>query len=277
MRRLLAVLFLLALGAIPCLAQAPSEGAVVLPAYLQGAYQPITAQAFMNELGANLQRAGLGKHAYRITEAELQKAGFSTPSRPPSEAVAQGLCSSAGKRYCVWMSLQLSANMTPAQDNLAISGATRFWAYDSSTGQVIMDAPLASVHSLDVTRSPESLAAATKKLVSQNIQDIALQIVTMAQQSEASARVQSWQAAGRPPAQPAGPSQNYTAMLQACRDYAAAVAQSDLMATQDALKRCYTLYPALNGDEKRQIEQQYPGTEQWMNGGSWYGRYYYYR
>lgn len=280
MRRLLVVLVLLALSAIPAGAKPPEGGAVLLPVYLQGSYQPITGPEFTDQLLGVLKSAGMGKDVYRVTDAELQKAGFSTPSRPPSEAIAQGLCQSSGKRFCVWMSLQLSATMGPNKDNLAMSAATRFWAYDSQSGQVVLDSPVGSVHSLPVSpkAGPDQLAGSSQKLVQQNVKDLALQIVTMVQQGAANQRVQAWQAAAqaRQPVAPAGPSQDYTAMVQACQDYAKAVAQSDLMATQDALKRAYTLYPALTGAEKQKIEQDYPGTEQWMNGGSWYGGGYYY-
>lgn len=280
MRRLLLVLVLLALGAIPAGAKPPEGGAVLLPVYLQGSYQPINGPDFTSSLVATLKTAGMGKNLYRVSDAELQRAGFSTPSRPPSEGIAQGLCESSGKRFCVWMSLQMGATMGPNKDNLAMSAATRFWAYDSQSGQVVLDSPIASVHSLPLSpkAGADALAQATKKLVDQNVKDLALQIVTMAEQGAANQRVQAWQAAAqaRQPVQPTGPSQNYTGMVQACQDYAKAVAQSDLMATQDALKRAYTLYPALTGAEKQKIEQDYPGTEQWMNGGTWYGGGYYY-
>lgn len=279
MRRLVLVLFLLALAALPAAAKPPEGGAVLLPIYLQGPYQPITGQQFTEQLGAVLHKAGMAKNVYRVTDAELQRAGFSTPSRPPSEGIAQGLCETSGKRFCVWMSLQLSATMGPNKDNLAMSGATRFWAYDSTSKSVVVDSPIGSVHSLPLmgSASPDALAKVTQQLVSLNVKDIALQIVTISEQSVANQRVASWQAAAqaRQPVQPTGPSQNYRDMVTACQDYAKAVAQSDLMATQDALKRAYTLYPALTGQEKRQIEQDYPGTEVWMNGGAWYGTGYY--
>lgn len=279
MRRLLLVLVLLALGALPADARPPEGGAVLLPVFLQGSYQPLTGAEFTDQLTAVLKTAGMGKNTYRVTDAELQRAGFSTPSRPPSEAIAQGLCQSTGKRYCVWMSLQLSATMGPNKDNLAMSAATRFWAYDSQSQQVVLDSPVGSVHSLPLSpkAGADGIAQASQKLVSLNVKDLALQIVTMVEQGAANQRVQAWQAAAvaRQPGQPSGPSQTYTAMVQACQDYAKAVAQSDLMATQDALKRAYTFYPALSGPEKAKIEQDYPGTEQWMNGGSWYGGGYY--
>lgn len=280
MRRLLVVLVLLTLGAVPGSTAPVGGGAVLLPISLQGTYQPIKGPQFTDELAAVLRKAGMGQNLVRMSEADLQKAGFTTPDHPPSLGVAQGLCQSTGKQFCVWMSLRLSATTSSNGDNLAMSGATRFWAYDSTSGTVVVDSPLGSIHSMGipVKASPEVLQQATMKLVDQNVKDLALQVVTLVEQKAASVRVDAWQAAGRArePVPPATPSAAYQAMVQSCKDYASAVGQGDLMATQDALKRAYTTYPTLTGQEKAKIEQDYPGTEAWMNGGVWYGGGYYY-
>lgn len=271
---------LLALGTLPGATQTPPGGAVLLPVCLQGTYQPVNASEFTDQLMATLHSAGLGQNATRITEDSLHTAGLTTPERPPSPGVADGLCDQARKRFCVWLSLRMDATMGVQKDHLAISAATRFWAWDSVTDTVVVDAPLASLHSLPLTANPTpaALQQATRELVQQNIEDLALQIVTLTQQESASQRVQTWQASwqARQPVPPPAPSQTFKAMSQACQDYGKAVGNSDLIATQDALKRAYTAWPQLNAQEQKDIEQTYPGTRNWMNGGVWYGGGYYY-
>jgi len=263
------------LAALPATAQSPPRGAVLLPVCLQGTYQPVRGSDFTDRLLSALGSAGLGHETARISEESLRSAGLTTPERPPSPAVADGLCDQARKRFCVWISLRMDATMGARGDHLAISAASRFWAWDSVTDTVVLDAPLGSVHSQPLSARPDAAALqkATVELVEQNIEDLALQVLTLTQQEAAGRRVQAWQT--RQPQPPARPSTAVKAMTQACQDYARAVSRSDLVATQDALKRAYTAWPQLTAQEQRGVEEDYPGTYDWMNRGNWYGGDYY--
>lgn len=270
-------LALIAWGALPGAAQPPDGGAVVLPVSLQGTFQPVTSDQLAAGLASVLRSAGVGVDALQLKTEDLRKAGFQTPDQPPSPAVADGLCKEAGKRYCVWLSLRLDATMGAKRDHLAMAGSTRFWAYDSTSDQVVLDAPLGSVHSTSLAPGggPEALQSATQALVGATLQDLALQIVTLVQQGSASQRVRTWQAAQQP-APPPAPSEALQAMMRACQDYSSAVSRGDLIATRDAQSLAYSTWPQLNAQEQKDVEDRYPGTTRWMNGGTWYGGGYYY-
>lgn len=270
---------LITLAALPGRAQTGTTGALLLPVSLQGPYQPVSGADFTDQLQAVLKRAGKGGHIVRLS------GDFQPPSaqQPPSPAMAETLCKQAQQRFCVWISLKMDATMGNESDHLAMSATARFWAYDSVRDTVVLDAPVASLHSLPLPEKPSAdiLQQATNKLVTQNVEDLALQIVTLVEQESAALRVQGWQAAtrarnGSSPPTPAEPSELFLGMEKACQDYGKAVADGDLMATQDALKRAYTAWPQLNAKEQQLIEQSYPGTDRWMNGGTWYGGGYYY-
>ena len=277
---LLTTALLLVLGTLPGAAAAPSGGAVILPVYIQGSYQPVQGPQFTDQLMAVLARAGLGKNVLRLSAESLRAAGFSLPQQPPPVGIAQGACQESGKRFCVWLSLQMSADMGAKGDYLAMGASSRFWAYDSQGQAVVLDAPLSSLHSMPLgpKPTPDAIQDATRKLVTENIEDLALQIVALTEQETASQRVQTWQAAAaaQQPPTPAAPSALYQAMAKACQDYGKAVGSGDLMATQDALKRAYTAWPQLSASEQEAIEKRFPGTYRWMNGGVWYGGGYYY-
>lgn len=276
---LVASLAILAWGAAPGAARPADGGAVVLPVYLEGTYQPVTSTQFTDTLATVMKKAGRGADVLRISQADLAKAGFQTPEVPPSSSIAQGLCQQTGKRFCIWMSLALDATMGSNYDHLAMAGTSRFWAYDSQTGVTVINAPVTSLHSASMKsgRDPEELQRVTGTLVNETVEDLALQIVALTDQETANQRVQAWQAAAaaQDPT-PAPPSAAYTNMLKACQDYASAVSQSDLIATRDALSAAYSWWPQLNAKEQEGIESRYPGTTQWMNGGAWYGGSVYY-
>lgn len=272
---------LLALASLPGQAQTAPSGAVLLPVQLQGSYQPVSATAFTDQLQAVLKKAGKSGNVLRLSAEALQGLKGMPSQLPPSPALAEALCNQANRRFCVWISLKMDATMGKESDHLAMSATSRFWTYDSVQDAVVLDAPVASLHSLPLPQKPSVsvLQNATNNLVTQNIEDLALQIVTLVEQEAASLRVQGWQAAaqarnGLQP--PAATSELLRGMEKACQDYGKAVADGDLMATQDALKRAYTSWPQLNSQEQQLVEQHYPGTDSWMNGGVWYGGGYYY-
>ncbi len=278
---LLAVLITLA--SLPGQAQSPPSGAILLPVNLQGPYQPVSGTEFTDQLQAVLQKAGKAGHVVRLSAETLQGLKGLSSQLPPSPAVAEALCNQANRRFCVWISLKMDATMGNESDHLAMSATSRFWTYDSVQDTVVLDAPVASLHSLPLPQKPSAsvLQKATNSLVTQNIEDLALQIVTLVEQESANLRVRGWQAATQarngvqsPP--PAATSELFQGMEKACQDYGKAVADGDLMATQDALKRAYTSWPQLNSQEQQLVEQHYPGTVSWMNGGVWYGGGYYY-
>ena len=274
---------LITLASLPGQAQSPPSGAILLPVNLQGPYQPVSGTEFTDQLQAVLQKVGKAGHVVRLSAETLQGLKDLSSQLPPSPAVAEALCNQANRRFCVWISLKMDATMGNESDHLAMSATSRFWTYDSVQDTVVLDAPVASLHSLPFPENASAgdLQQATNDLVTQNVEDLALQIVTLVEQEAANLRVRGWQAAtqartGVPTPPPAEASELFRGMEKACQDYGKAVADGDLMATQDALKRAYTSWPQLNSQEQQLIEQHYPGTETWMNGGVWYGGGYYY-
>lgn len=260
MRSLLLLLLLCA----PALAQEPVK-VVVAPIVLRGEYLPLTTEQFTQVFAEEVRK--LAPHAAvtlpRLTEAPAT-------DQPPTPEEARRLCAQHGATYACWLSVRFRPQLTPNNSSqadllpgtLAMSGAARLWIWSANA---TIDEPVSVVRSARV-EAGASLPDAARELAGRCAHDLAQQIVTVAQQRAAVARVSGWKAE---PAGTAG-SEAVLKMCQSADRYQRAVRTNDHIGATDAQRAARAVWPTLTAEEKAQVEQRYPGAAQWMNGDPYF-------
>jgi len=265
-------------GAIP----GPSVKALILPVETTGSYGSLDDDKLTLQLKTRLQQLAPSAQIQVARSNELAVSKYRTGlDKPPTAAEAEDLARAYKCKSVCWVDINFNPSFQADTNTLAMAGAARVWVYNSELHRVTIDQPLSLVRTgvvKDVQAADASQAVAAE-LVSNCINDLGMQIFSIASQRSAQRQQQvaNW-TPNVAPAQ-AAPSANYNSMAKAVKDYQRAVRNQSYIDQSDIERNLYYMWITLNGDEQRQIDQNYPGIAQMMtappNYGGGYWPYYY--
>ncbi len=262
---------------------ARGEGNKVLlfPVLIQGEYKPRSEKEFTQALINQARKIAPKANVIVAREADLSGMHYAGGTQPPSVEEAARLCAAYDAKFAVWLSLRFTPELVSGADSvLSIAGAARMWGYRADDRKVVVDEPISVVRSTPAGSYPndQQLVPMADKLSSQCINQLAQQVVTLGRQSANQEMVQQW---ARPAAtaQPKVPtvSQSMKRMIDSLERYRKATDSGDLIGSTDTQRMALSAWRDLSPQEQKQIEQMYPGTWQWMEGGFYYdtGGYWY--
>ncbi|GMU53079.1 MAG: hypothetical protein AMXMBFR33_22250 [Candidatus Xenobia bacterium] len=254
---------------------------LLLPVAMLGDYQPGSGQEFTQDLITDTARMAPNAKLVLARPADLAGLQYQAQDQPPSSEEAARLCSAYSTTNAVWLQCRFTPEYQPPVGGqpgvLTVAGGARFWAFRASDRKVVIDQPLSVVRStvVPVGTDDATLAGLTQKLNSQCMNQLAQQVITVAQQQSAQQRTARW---GAPDPAATGFSAAYQAMAASIQRYQQDVNEGDLIGTTDTQRQCLTNWRALSANDQALIEKNYPGTTQWMEGGVYYdvGYPYYY-
>lgn len=262
----------------------PGQGvtALILPVETTGTYGSLDDDQLTQQLKARLQQLVPSAQIQVARSNELTVSKYRTgQDKPPTAAEAEDLARAYKTKSICWVDVNFNPSFQADTNTLAMAGAARVWIYNTELHRVTIDQPLSLVRTgvvKDVQAADASHAVAAE-LVNQCINDLGMQIFSIASQRSAQRQqqVSNWTPNAAPV--PAAPSANYNAMVKAVKDYQRAVRDQSYIDQSNIERNLYYMWVALNGDEQRQIEQNYPGIAQMMtappNYGGGYWPYYY--
>lgn len=264
------LLLLLSLLSLPGWAQDPKL--LVLPPVIRGDYVPMSPQEFTQAFSDEVHKLNPKASVVVPRQQDLAGLGYQPTDQPPPLNQARQLCAAYQATHVCFMSIRFRPELTAATATepgvLAMGGAARLWVLALDTGKVVIDEPVSVVRSGLLPKGAK-LEKVEADLGSRCAHDLAQQIVSVGQQRAAAARVQGWK---RQPPQPAAPaySANVKRMFKAIDGYRNAVDSGDLISATDDQRATLNVWRTLNPQEQMQVEQAYPGTFQWMEGGVYY-------
>ncbi|MCE7870618.1 hypothetical protein DYH09_09600 [bacterium CPR1] len=276
----LGLLIVALLAVVPALPARGEGGKVLLfPVLIQGEYKPRSEKEFTQALINQARKIAPKANIIVAREADLGGLHYAGGTQPPSVEEAGRLCAAYDAKFAVWLSLRFTPELVSGADSvLSIAGAARMWGYQAEDRKVIVDEPISVVRSTPAGSYPndQQLVPLADKLSSQCINQLAQQVVTLGRQSANQEMVQQW---ARPAAQPQAPKVNakMKRMVDSLERYRRAVDSGDLIGSTDTQRVALSAWRDLSPQEQKQIEQMYPGTWQWMEGGFYYdtGNYWY--
>lgn len=264
-------LLLLCLLVWPAAAQEPKL--LVLPPVIRGDYLPMSSQQFTQVFSEEVHKLNPKASVVVPRQQDLGGLGYQPSDQPPALAQARQLCAAYQATHVCFMSLRFRPELTPANGTqpgvLAMGGAARLWVMALDSGQVMIDEPVSVVRSGLLAKGTK-LEKLEQDLGNLCAHDLAQQIVSVGQQRAAAARVSGWKQQQAP--QPAAPtySAKVKRMFSAIDGYRDAVDSGDLISATDDQRSTLNVWRTLNREEQMQVEQRYPGTFQWMEGGVYY-------
>ncbi|MBX3171450.1 MAG: hypothetical protein KF760_28840 [Candidatus Eremiobacteraeota bacterium] len=275
----------LMLAALACPVNAiPGQAAqaLILPLETTGTYGSDDDVKLTKDLQARLQQLAPQAQIQVAQPSELSVTQYKTgQDRPPSAPEAEELARNYQTKLICWVDVNFNPSFQADTNTLAMAGAARFWVYNSELHRVTIDQPLSLVRTgvvRDVAAADASHALASE-LMHGCISDLGMQIFSIATQraNQNQQRVTTWAPDTAPPKPATSP--NYSAMLKAVKDYQRAVRDQSYIDQSQLERNMYYMWVALNGDEQRQIEKDYPGIAQMMTAppayGGGYWPYYY--
>ncbi|MBI3925654.1 MAG: hypothetical protein HY319_08950 [Armatimonadetes bacterium] len=278
-RFVLLLTFLVWLACWPAWAQnQPGVAAVILPIVTPGGYLPVSPDDLAQELESQLSRLDPRAQLQVARTADVTAFGYqANAQQPPSYDVATRLCTAYGTRYVCWVSIRFTPSYDTQSKMLAVAGAARLWVYNLDKRAVTIDQPISLVRTgmvADVS-DPHASQKAEDQLALGCVDDLANQLVAVAQQKAAQAQAQAWKpAAAAPPA----PSRNYQHMMEAIEAYQQASDQQSYIDLTSAEQQMSSIWLTLDKQEQDTLQKQYPGIVQLLtappNAGYW--PYYYY-
>lgn len=266
--------------ALSGVAQAPKE-VLLLPVSMTGSYQPGTGDQFTADLVAQINKMAPNVKLDVARAADLSGLQYSAQSQPPSPDEAARLCAAYGATNATWLQLHFTPQYQPPANgqpgSLTVAGAARFWAFRASDRAIVIDQPVSVARTSIVPAgtTDAQLSTISQTLNSQCMNQLAQTIITVAKAQANKQMTARW----GPPSNPTatGFSAAYQTMANAIKTYQKDLDGGDLIATTDSQSAALTAWRALSPADQRLIEQNYPGTTQWMEGGVYYdvGNYWY--
>lgn len=266
----------LILAALTSQAQAiPGQAvqALILPVEATGTYSTDDVK-LTKDLQARLQQLAPQARIQVAQPGELSVTKYKTgQDRPPTASEAEELARNYKTKVICWVDVNFNPSFQADTNTLAMAGAARVWVYNSEQHRVTIDQPLSLVRTgvvKDVASADASNAVAGD-LVNGCISDLGMQIFSIASQraKQSQQRVTTWAPEAAPQKPAASP--NYSSMLKAVKDYQKAVRDQSYIDQSQLERDMYYKWVSLNGDEQRQINQDYPGIAQMMTAPPAYG------
>ncbi len=263
-------------------AQAPTE-VLILPIEMPGYYSPLESETLTKIFQQKVAKLAPQADIQLSTAADLTAYQYKAGANlPPSAEVAEKMCRAYQANYVCWTSVSFRPDFNKSTGSLALGGAARLWVYSQDKRSVVIDQPVSLVragHVQDVTDEEASRAVASE-LAQGCVEDLAVQIVSIAryrqQQPQAQSGVSSWQ----PPKDfQATQSANYKDMVSAAQLYQRAEKNQSLMNITSSLSDMQMLWTQLTPSERKAINDNYPGITELMQpapaygGGYWPYRY----
>lgn len=247
--------------------------ALILPVEASGTYSSDDA-TLTKGLQTRLQQLAPQAKIQVAQAGELSVTKYKTgQDRPPTAGEAEELARNYKTKLICWVDVNFNPSFQADTNTLAMAGAARVWVYNSDLHRVTIDQPLSLVRTgvvKDVAAADASNALAGE-LVNGCISDLGMQIFSIA--SQRAKQNQQKMTAWAPPTAPAKPaaSPNYNTMMKAIKDYQKAVRDQSYIDQSQLERDMYYKWVTLNGDEQRQINQDYPGIAQMMTAPPAYG------
>jgi hypothetical protein len=247
--------------------------ALILPVEASGTYSS-DDEMLTSGLQARLQQLAPQAKIQVARANELSVTKYKTGrDLPPTAGEAEELARNYKTKLICWVDVNFNPSFQADTNTLAMAGAARVWVYNSDLHRVTIDQPLSLVRTgvvKDVAAAEASNAVANE-LVSGCINDLGMQIFSIASQraKQSEQRVTSWAPAADPPKPAASP--NYGTMMKSIKDYQKAVRDQSYIDQSQLERDMYYKWVSLNGDEQRQIEKDYPGIAQMMTAPPAYG------
>lgn len=257
-------------GAVP--GGMPIE-ALILPVETTGTYANSDAQ-LTDVLSARLQKLAPNAKLQVARANELNVTKYKTgQDRPPTPSEAEELARTYKTNVICWVDVNFNPSFQADTSTLAMAGAARVWAYSTKQHRVTLDQPLSLVRTAVIkdVNAVEPSQAAAEELIANCMNDLGTQLFSIASQRarQAPQQVNNWPAQATPPK--AAPSPNYSSMMKAINDYQRAVRDQSYIDQSTIERDLYYKWVTLNGDEQRQISQDYPGIAQMMTAPPAYG------
>ena len=256
---------------LPALAQGTPQ-VIILPLDISGNYAPVDEDQLTVSLKNRLTQLAPTARLQVARSAELS--AFQMPpgsDHPPSNAQADQIARSYGSKTVTWISLHFTPHLDAQSNTLALAGAARVWAYSSEKRYVTLDEPLSLVRTAVVQNLQDETACRqlAVKLTEDCLDDLALQLVSMAQHQQQAVQVSPPPSVPTPPPTFKG-SNYYNQMVRAIRDYQRAERSQDAIDLNSSCQQMTSLWSSLNADEQGQITKTYPSIAKMLNEpGAW--------
>lgn len=266
--------------AVSGLAQSPRE-VLLLPVSMVGSYQPGTGDQFTADMVAQIAQMAPHVKLDVARPADLSGLKYDAQSQPPSTEEAARLCAAYGATNAIWLQVRFTpeyqAPTAGQPGSLTVAGAARFWAFRASDRAIVIDQPVSVARTSIVPAgtTEAQLSSLTQSLNTQCMNQLAQTIITVAKAQQSRQMTANW----GPPRNPSatGYSAAYQTMARAIDTYQHDLDNGDLIGTTDSQRGALIAWRALTPADRQLIEQNYPGTTQWMEGGLYYdvGNYWY--
>ncbi|MBT9581791.1 hypothetical protein IV102_00485 [bacterium] len=257
---------------------------LLLPLETTGNYAPLDDDKMARTLQARLQQLSPKAQFQAARGADLTAYQYNAAGdAPPTSEQAETMGRAYQANYICWADVHFQPSFDGG--TLALAGAARVWVYSTEQHKVVMDQPMSLVRTGKVKNVKD--ASASQKLASTLaegcINDLAVQMVAVAQSRTSQARASSaeWNTDTPPPAFKG--SANYDAVVRAIKDYQRGASSDDYISVNEAEQQLGRLWTTLNKQEMDQLSQAYPSIVQMMNNppaygyGTGYWPYYYNR
>jgi len=266
------------LAGMSWIGQAQPLQVLLLPLETTGSYEPLDDDQMVQKLSSRLQQLAPKAQFQSARAADLTAYSFNASGdAPPSPEQAQSMGRAYQANYICWTDIHFQPSYN--QGMLALAGAARVWIYRCDQHKVVMDQPLSLIRTGKVSniKNPQACQKVAASLAEGCVNDLAVQMVAVAQQKTQEAR-NTIPTQSLPSSNFQG-SADYQSMLKAIAEYQRGGSSDDYIAVNESEQQMSRLWVRLNKAEQDQIEQAYPSIARMMNNppiyGSGYWPYYY--
>lgn len=254
---------------------------LLLPVVMLGDYQPGSSDEFTKAMVDQVTKLAPKVKLDIPRPADLTGLKYSAQAQPPTSDEAARLCAAYGATNAAWLQVRFSPEYQPPASgqagSLTVAGACRFWAFRASDRAVVVDQPVSVARTVIVPAgtTDEQLASMTQTLNDQCMNQLAQSIIAVGKAQASRAMTAQW---GTPNVSAASYSAGYQRMAKAIATYQKNIDNGDLIGSTDSQRAALSAWRALSASDQKLIEQNYPGTTQWMEGGVYYdiGNYWNY-
>lgn len=270
MKKIILLLLCLALAS----AAQTKKQVLLLPISMLGSYQPGTGDQFTKDLMAQVKKLAPNVDLDVARPADLSGLKYDIQDQPPGPDEAARLCAAYGTTNAAWLQVRFTPEYQAPSGgqpgSLTVAGAARFWAYRAADRTVVIDQPVSVARTSIVPAgtTDAQLATISATLNDQCMNQLAQTVIAVGKAQSSQQMTAKWVGPANPTA--TGYSAAYQTMARAINAYQKSVNDGDLIGSTDDQRAALTAWRALSPADQQLIEQNFPGTTQWMEGGFYY-------
>ena len=266
---ILVLLFLI----LPVAAQTPAK-ILVLPLNVAAGFDGDEDDRLTVALQKRLQQLAPKAEVQVARGAELTAYQYKADSeKPPGESQAATIARAYQARYVLWANIHFTPVYDAPTRCLSMGGAAHLWVYDLDRKLVFIDQPLSLLRSGPVKniKNEGASRAQAQQLIAGCINDLAIQIVTIAEARLERARVAAAQVSAAPREPAFKPSNAYRQMERSFKEYQRALKANSFFDINASQQNLNSQWIQLNQAEQKKLAETYPGIVNQLNNPVWGG------